>query len=180
MPRRRSTCWRRASGSACSRPAPARRSGLPRRPCRECPCSNTILTAWPPMPTGSSPRRSSHMATGKRASMREGPLADLFRKTTDDEPVATPPEPPETPQAERPAPHPSLDADVDSPVDLSRPEAPSPQERLRAAFSSDLPDDMLEPPAALRDPEPADDVYAVADRGLASAAAPVYSGKPVL
>ena len=28
------------------------------------------------------------MATGKRASMREGPLADLFRKTTDDEPAA--------------------------------------------------------------------------------------------
>jgi cell division protein FtsZ len=124
------------------------------------------------------------MATGKRASMREGPLADLFRKTTDDEP-AQPPLPvsvqaPVAPQAERPAPHPSLDADVDSPVDLTRPEAPSPQERLRAAFSSDIPDDMLEPPASLRDPEPADDVYAVADRGLAGAAAPVYSGKPVL
>ena len=29
------------------------------------------------------------MATGKRASMREGPLADLFRKTADDEPVET-------------------------------------------------------------------------------------------
>ena len=39
---------------------------------------------------------------------------------------------------------------------------------------------MLEPPAALRDPEPAEDVYAVADRGLAAAAAPVYTGKPVL
>src|ERR1700733_3500122 len=41
---------------------------------------------WPPTPIGSSPRRSSHMATGKRASMREGPLADLFRKTTEDQP----------------------------------------------------------------------------------------------
>jgi cell division protein FtsZ len=39
---------------------------------------------------------------------------------------------------------------------------------------------MLEPPASLRDPEPADDVYALADRGLAGAPAPVYSGKPVL
>ena len=29
------------------------------------------------------------MATGKRASMREGPLADLFRKTADDEPAQT-------------------------------------------------------------------------------------------
>jgi cell division protein FtsZ len=129
------------------------------------------------------------MATGKRASMREGPLADLFRKTTDDEPQ--PAAAPEAPQAElpeadrpapaeRPAPHPSLDADRDSPVDLSRPEAPSPQERLRAAFSADIPEDMLEPPASLRDPEPADDVYAVADRGYAAATAPVYTGKPVL
>jgi cell division protein FtsZ len=137
------------------------------------------------------------MATGKRASMREGPLADLFRKTSDDEPAqpalpvspeTTPAEPPaaeraaaEAPAAaERPAPHPSLSADLDSPVDLSRPEAPSPQERLRAAFSSDIPEDMLEPPAALRDPEPAEDVYAVIDRSLAAAPAPVHSGQPVL
>ncbi len=147
------------------------------------------------------------MATGKRASMREGPLADLFRKTADDEPVETAlPVSPETtqaersaaakapaaarpaaerpaaepPAAERAAPHPSLSADVDSPVDLSRPETPSPQERLRAAFSSDLPEDMLEPPAELRDPEPAADVYAVADRDLAAAPAPVHSGQPVL
>ena len=43
------------------------------------------------------------MATGKRASMREGPLADLFRKTADDEPVETAlPVSPETTQAEPP------------------------------------------------------------------------------
>jgi cell division protein FtsZ len=132
------------------------------------------------------------MATGKRASMREGPLADLFRKTADDEPAQTaqpvspettqaePPAAADPPAAERPAPHPSLSADVDSPVDLSRPETPSPQERLRAAFSSDLPEDMLEPPAELRDPQPAADVYAVADRDLAAAPAPVHTGQPVL
>ena len=42
------------------------------------------------------------MATGKRASMREGPLADLFRRTTEDgrdagtqrEPEAATPEAP--------------------------------------------------------------------------------------
>ncbi len=34
------------------------------------------------------------MATGKRASMREGPLADLFRKTSEDEPAPAPAEPP--------------------------------------------------------------------------------------
>jgi len=128
------------------------------------------------------------MATGKRASMREGPLADLFRKTTDDDPAQA--EPPKTRQgaetperpvaAERPAPHPSLEAELDSPVDLSRPEPASAQERLRAAFASDIPEDMLEPPAELRDPEPLQDVYAVADRGGAMASASVNTGQPVL
>src|SRR5437588_598647 len=41
-------------------------------------------TVWPLTPIGSSPRRSSQMPTGKRASMREGPLAALFRKTAED------------------------------------------------------------------------------------------------
>src|SRR3954454_23224986 len=36
------------------------------------------------MPTASSQRRSSGMERGKRASMREGPLAALFRKTEDE------------------------------------------------------------------------------------------------
>ena len=40
------------------------------------------------------------MPTGKRASMREGPLADLFRKTTED----TGPAPEAKPQPEPPAP----------------------------------------------------------------------------
>ena len=35
----------------------------------------------PRAPTATSPRRSSPMARKKRASMREGPLADLFRST---------------------------------------------------------------------------------------------------
>jgi cell division protein FtsZ len=159
------------------------------------------------------------MATGKRASMREGPLADLFRKTTEDDSAQTRlPVPPETPAAAEPAvaepaaasepaaapepvapvdteapkpagtparavPHPSLDSGLDSPVDLSKPEAPSAQERLRAAFASDIPEDMLEPPAALRDPDPdpapVEDVYAVADRGVAPPP-PAETGQPVL
>ena len=46
------------------------------------------------------------MATGKRASMREGPLADLFRKTSTDEParpdpVAQPPASPAPPLSRR-------------------------------------------------------------------------------
>ncbi len=41
------------------------------------------------------------MATGKRASMREGPLADLFRKTTEDEPEQ--PTLPVAPETRRPS-----------------------------------------------------------------------------
>src|SRR5690349_1694430 len=77
------------------------------------------------------------MASGKRASMREGPLAALFRKTeTDglqDEPErpaasepATPPPPPAEPRREE--------------------RIPTPQERLRHAFSSDLPENIMAPP----------------------------------
>jgi cell division protein FtsZ len=113
------------------------------------------------------------MATGKRASMREGPLAALFRKTEEDgvEPEAAAPEAPPakqgrgsapaTPAARRRAaeppshprdtgyPHPSLAADAPS-----APEAPSrvptPQERLRHAFSTDIPEDIMERPARRR------------------------------
>jgi cell division protein FtsZ len=72
------------------------------------------------------------VAPNKRASMREGPLAALFRKTEteglEDPPsAAEPPAPPE----------PVL----------------SPQERLREAFGSELPSDMLEIRAA-RAPKP--------------------------
>jgi cell division protein FtsZ len=139
------------------------------------------------------------MASGKRASMREGPLAALFRRTDEDAPegadgapqasapeTTTPPAepkakapaapqpeatvPPATPAAaarrrepdplrdEGPAattpphpretgyPHPSLGADPE-PQAADTPRAPSAQERLRNAFSSELPDDILAPPA---------------------------------
>ena len=61
------------------------------------------------------------MGSGKRASMREGPLANLFRKTET--------EGLEPPRAEEP------------------PEraTPTPQERLRHAFSSEIPGDMHGP-----------------------------------
>ncbi len=62
------------------------------------------------------------MGSGKRASMREGPLANLFRKTETEglEPRASE-EPPER-------------------------ATPTPQERLRHAFSSEVPGDMMAPP----------------------------------
>ena len=40
------------------------------------------------------------MASGKRASMREGPLAALFRRTDEADPAA-PAEPPRQPEAEQ-------------------------------------------------------------------------------
>jgi cell division protein FtsZ len=146
------------------------------------------------------------MASGKRASMREGPLAALFRRTDEDAPEgaegapqASAPEaapaapatpapaapapqaeaivPPATPAAaarrrepdplrdEGPAatapphpretgyPHPSLGADPE-PETADVPRAPSAQERLRNAFSSELPDDILAPPVAESAPAP--------------------------
>src|SRR5918997_4167221 len=64
------------------------------------------------------------MGSGKRASMREGPLANLFRKT---ETEGLPPRAEEPRQVpERPM--------------------PTPQERLRHAFSSEIPGDMMAPP----------------------------------
>jgi cell division protein FtsZ len=181
------------------------------------------------------------MASGKRASMREGPLAALFRRTDEDAPDGTEPAagspapgqqrpeaasgtpsaaapaperpaappaaerrapatpPPATPAAqersaparrdaegraparrERPAParrapearaperperddaqhpresgypHPSLGA-TPEPVPFEEPRVPSPQERLRHAFSSDIPEDIMEAPAEPFDLEP--------------------------
>jgi cell division protein FtsZ len=153
------------------------------------------------------------MATGKRASMREGPLADLFRRTTEDnpppqqerepepaasvpvpEPAAPPaPEPappaPEpaapapTPQATSPASesiqrrraHPSLEADARSPMfDEPEPEIPSPQERLRQAFSADIPQNVMEPSG------PVSDAYARPDAELDAFPPTTTVGGPLL
>jgi cell division protein FtsZ len=75
------------------------------------------------------------MASGKRASMREGPLAALFRKTDEAQPTAPAEPPPRPPEAE-----------VEVPERPPAPRTPTPQERLRHAFSSDLPDNMMAPP----------------------------------
>src|SRR3954470_20562930 len=86
MPRRRSRSWRRTSGTSSSSRGFARRSSSPRRRSAAPPSSSTTRTARLRVPTATSPRRFSPMARKKRASMREGPLADLFRST--DESVA--------------------------------------------------------------------------------------------
>src|SRR5689334_10330343 len=90
------------------------------------------------------------MARRKRASMREGPLADLFRSTTPpprEEPEAREPQPPyeeptrvepeETPPEETPAPDPERVRAyrVDEPVAYEPP--PPARERLSRIFTDD-------------------------------------------
>jgi cell division protein FtsZ len=133
------------------------------------------------------------MPTGKRASMREGPLADLFRKTAEDTT--------ETPAGEgrklepghddalasspptSPAPESDLSAGADPHSSAPEPSVeqqvhhiPSPQERLRHAFAADIPENVLERPA----PDPTPDVYARPDRAGDAYAVPRSIGAPVL
>jgi cell division protein FtsZ len=114
------------------------------------------------------------MPTGKRASMREGPLAALFRKTSE--------EPPEAPQPDSAAPSAERPASVSSrpearrpePLEAEPPRAPSPQERLRHAFASDLPENLLERPAPHPDP------VAPAQRYAETYTRPAVLGTPVI
>src|SRR4051794_25171828 len=182
------------------------------------------------------------MASGKRASMREGPLAALFRRTDEDgaraapaespaereaptapaapperasaaPPPATaagqqerrapepapqqrPPEPQRRAPEARPAqqepedreppphpretgyPHPSLGA-TPAPVEFDEPRLPTPQERLRHAFGTDIPDDILQRPADEPYDEPAPDLRVASDEPTPwGEARPV--GQPVL
>jgi cell division protein FtsZ len=113
------------------------------------------------------------MAQNKRASMREGPLAALFRKTAEDreqerKPSAQPERPPSPP-----APPPSEpEAQTEPPVE--QPHVPTPQERLRHAFSSDIPENVME-----RRPEERD-VYARPQSYAQPIPAPEPTGHPVL
>ncbi|CAA9499220.1 MAG: Cell division protein FtsZ [uncultured Solirubrobacterales bacterium] len=118
------------------------------------------------------------MASGKRASMREGPLASLFSRTdgeTEEPEGAGEPEvaferpSPERPIPEqelRPAPPSARRAQPSPPVseirvrraepsdhDEDSPRRPrSAEERLRAVFSADVPEDILQRPPAPQQP----------------------------
>src|SRR4051795_12547646 len=116
---------------------------------------------WRRSPIATWPRRSS-MAPGpsKRASMREGPLAALFRKTDEEKPeaaAAPPPEPEPEPVREEPVarerpavPHPGLRPQPQPEPAREEPRVPTPQERLRHAFSADIPDNVMDVPAIRR------------------------------
>ena len=135
------------------------------------------------------------MPTGKRASMREGPLAALFRKTAQDvddrtgtqERAPAAPGAPESaasedragPPAEEPA-SPAVGPEAEE-----EPRIPLPHERLRHAFSADIPENLLERPSAPEPlmPEPAQrepehDVYARVTRD--ESAPEPSAGGPVL
>jgi cell division protein FtsZ len=189
------------------------------------------------------------MPNAKRASMREGPLAALFRKTAEDtgapggdaapeQPTeaAAPSAPPASPAAEQPSattqPAPTQPATTQpapaepavtqpvtpaasagqppeippapaapAPAAPAAPEhrIPSPQERLRHAFSADIPENFMDRPrrpepsqaaapaapaasASSPAPAPADepDVYARSDRGAEAFGVPRPVGTPVL
>jgi cell division protein FtsZ len=141
------------------------------------------------------------MPTGKRASMREGPLAALFRKTAED--TAAPQEDREKPAAPGseeagggPAgshsrsqggrdSHPSLGAPEPAPAaPTEAPEEhhiPTAQERLRHAFSSDIPESLMERPSSTTPAAPAHDVYARPERVSQGFAPPTPTvGRPVI
>ena len=124
------------------------------------------------------------MANAKRASMREGPLAALFRKTEEAEDAGAQSGAPEQPQVEpreKPAaaraeaapparaprqqrehrverreepppvhpresglPHPALEPSTPAAQRPEQPRVPTPQERLRHAFSSEIPENVME------------------------------------
>ena len=138
------------------------------------------------------------MANAKRASMREGPLSALFRKTAEDtEPAdAGSGNSAETPGGAA-SPHPALQtsssiaAAPESPRRGERPEpetvVPTPQERLRSAFAADIPASLMDPPARASDtgvrasaPAIPHDVYAVSDRAAEAFGVARPVGKPVL
>jgi cell division protein FtsZ len=147
------------------------------------------------------------MPNGKRASMREGPLADLFRKTaqdTNDAPAGDAPGTPGTPRSREVAAGaeaPQIAASPEPPAspepreaagsaqargagapEVEEPRIPLPHERLRHAFSAEIPENVLEEPRAPAEPAaPEPDVYAHTMRaGEPSAGSERGRGGPVL
>jgi cell division protein FtsZ len=128
------------------------------------------------------------MANPKRASMREGPLAALFRKTEGEDgesaPVneSSPAAEAATPAAaatphprESGLPHPALKA---SPTveDVREDQVPTPRERLRHAFSSEIPENVMDRPVA----RPVMDDYSREHPASAPAGTTGAVGQPVI
>ncbi len=124
------------------------------------------------------------MANAKRASMREGPLAALFRKTDEgEEPASTPrPESTTSPEGSREAgpPHPALSAPAETREQLDARDAPAeiptPRERLRHAFSSEIPENVMDPLPA----RPVMDGYSREHPAVAASSSPGAVEQPVI
>ena len=118
------------------------------------------------------------MAGGKRASMREGPLAALFRRTDEDAPGGAARR---RAAALRQEPAPGARAreqrlDYAAAIATAGPRSPtalpSPKERLSAAFSQDIPHDVLERPGEpQREYRPRDEPQISPRRGAPAGAA---------
>ena len=141
------------------------------------------------------------MASGKRASMREGPLAALFRRTEEEgleKEGERRPEKPEgeerrerAPEAssERP-PEPATaaardregagEAAAEAEETAERSSVPSPRERLRHAFSADIPENVLDAGAATEAPTAPDLPDAYARPGGEVYGQPASVGAPVI
>ncbi len=123
------------------------------------------------------------MPTPKRASMREGPLAALFRKTSEDLPE-------EEENQKRAKPRQAASAQRQktrttsepAPEREPEPQVPTPRERLRHAFAADIPQSILDD--SRQSPEDLD-VFARPQRATSAYAAPSlaterFAGKPVI
>jgi cell division protein FtsZ len=115
--------------------------------------------------------------------MREGPLAALFRKTAEDPPVEAQQET-HTPNRPAPGPEPpASEAAQQTARETTPSRVPTPQERLRHAFSADIPHNLLDRSA---DRAPEADVYARPERPISPFSAPSlasserFGGKPVI
>ncbi len=138
------------------------------------------------------------MPSGKRASMREGPLAALFRKTGPEPPAKADPKQAEQPEVaasrggpgreerqprQRAAAKQAQTQARSAPQKpaATRPEQPAPpshQERLRNAFSADIPENILDRPGKRHVPD--DDVYARPDSLAHAIGVPAPVKKPVI
>ena len=158
--------WQAVSARACGKArwppcSAARTRTRPRRPTAERRPSATRPQPPAAPPARARPPRRPHTAAGQQERRAPQPPAErasaasrsarrrrarLAREEPQDR------EPPAHPR-ETGYPHPSLGA-TPAPVEVEEPRLPTPQERLRHAFSTDIPDDILEPPGgrALRRP----------------------------
>jgi cell division protein FtsZ len=148
---------RRDTEPAAGAPAPAAEASAPPRPQAQAP--SAPVTPRPATPAGQDQRRAPQPPAQQRAPepQRQAPQPRPRPASQHDEQREAPAHPRETGY-----PHPSLGA-TPPPVEDHAPRVPSPQERLRHAFTTDIPENILDAPREPirydREPEPAAPPY---------------------